>query len=474
MNSRPNKESSPPHARRFDWLAANWFKMASIVAMCALVWWTAKLLITPQLGGREIALITIILTAASMAVSALVAKMFAESASSKSLRDQGVQIARGIMVLRRQIEALSDWVALKTSTIPDGEFTDLRTAGILEHIEETLSVFRSMTDAALAAIASVIGDALAQYEDIMVQISKLRAEAAQKTTAIESEMARTSSNVEVMRLQARIEEIKGETEKRITQLARTSALPIPEPSALRAVTVQCPNPTCKTNNTFEIRDRLGETALRVCSHCGERFNAHITTGNLVIVRRYSVEPGRTNRTLLEFPRWVPPTVLADLIRIFVSADKRLKAGEKTPLELQAEALRSQEVVAGKINANTVRHFLYTLIKSRAFMFLSGFGFREVYSNEITEDVMLMAYIRAYVWHVRQGGETMGTNTNEVSQRLFGGAFPRATQMLQTELDRTLIRHDVRQTEHSMDEQAGGGGTPSVSKADPPTEAPVLR
>src|SRR5579884_1816401 len=143
MNERRDNGSSSPRARRYEWLAANWFKMAAIIAMCALAAWMAEMLVAPQLTTREIALITIILTAASMVVSALIAKMFADSASGKSLRDQGVQIARGIMVLRRQIDNLSEWVTLKSGTMPRGQHADLRVEGILEHIEETLSVFRS-------------------------------------------------------------------------------------------------------------------------------------------------------------------------------------------------------------------------------------------------------------------------------------------------------------------------------------------
>jgi hypothetical protein len=72
---------------------------------------------------------------------------------------------------------LADWIASKriqaASYAHSAEVTD----GILEHIEQTLTGFRGMTDAALGGIAGVIGDALAQYQSVMEQISQIRLDA---------------------------------------------------------------------------------------------------------------------------------------------------------------------------------------------------------------------------------------------------------------------------------------------------------
>ncbi len=137
---------------------------------------------TPGLTAREVALSQVLATVTSIGASYLITKAYAERSSDQTLRDHGVQIASGIMVLRRRIDALSDWVAKKRTRVASDP-----TDSLLEHVEETLDSFRDMTHAALGGIAQVIGDALNQYEAVMEQISNIRAEAQEKTTRIQAD-----------------------------------------------------------------------------------------------------------------------------------------------------------------------------------------------------------------------------------------------------------------------------------------------
>src|SRR5216684_586783 len=112
----------------------------------------------PNHTALETALEAVILTLASILASFLITKMYAEASYTRTLRDHGVQIASGIMVLKRQIESLTEWVAQKRSHLPNGDGIDPYDS-ILEHVEQTLLGFRDMTDSALGGIAGVIGDA---------------------------------------------------------------------------------------------------------------------------------------------------------------------------------------------------------------------------------------------------------------------------------------------------------------------------
>ncbi|MEK7753184.1 MAG: hypothetical protein AAB654_14770 [Acidobacteriota bacterium] len=120
-----------------------------------------------------------------MIASLIVTKIYAEQGHGQSLRDHGVQIAGGIIVLKRQIESLADWIAAKRNQTKSGPQVPEVTDAALEHIELTLSGFRGMTDAALGGIAGVIGDALAQYEPVMGQVSRIRLDAVHQTREIE-------------------------------------------------------------------------------------------------------------------------------------------------------------------------------------------------------------------------------------------------------------------------------------------------
>jgi hypothetical protein len=221
------------------------------VLMVALGAWMAFLIATSDgKSPREGAYQAIVLTIASVIASLIVTKIYAEQGHGQSLRDHGVQIAGGIIVLKRQIEALADWVAAKRNQLQAGLQIPEVTDAVLEHIEQTLSGFRGMTDAALGGIAGVIGDALAQYESVMEQVSRVRLDALHQTREIEQKIQIAVSPAEIAGLQGQIQEIALKTERDIAQLSRKSAIPIPEqPKRLAeeaplANSFSCPCPTC--------------------------------------------------------------------------------------------------------------------------------------------------------------------------------------------------------------------------------------
>jgi DNA-directed RNA polymerase subunit M/transcription elongation factor TFIIS len=425
--------------------------------MGVLVVWMSRMLMAPGVTSRELGLITFILTAASMVASVLATKIYAEEASSKTLRDHGVQIASGIMVLKRQIETLSEWVDDKSNELSDHAPDGLRTQAVLEHVEQTLLGFRAMTDAALGGIGGVIGDALAQYEAVMDQISSTRAEAVVKTTEIERKMETAGSSAELARLEAQVVEIASSTEKRIAQLARSSTLPIPAISPRRTVTPLCPY--CGKDNAFEMLDRPGETRVRTCQHCGNRFNVHIASDNRVLTRAAGVAgnamapaPGAPQPKVplgqwalqVLSDVWIEPSELSRLIALVVSIDKamKLRGVEKTPHRLQEETLRSTE--ESGISKAKVRRFFFGAYRSRAFEFRVGeIGFKGLYLNDLTEQSLSVTTARSYVWVLSGQGPIAASDAVELAQSLFGPTFPHAEELLRKEiaglpLDRGLL------------------------------------
>ena len=221
---------------------------------------------------REAAYQALVLTIASVIASLIITKIYAEQGHGQNLRDHGVQIAGGIIVLKRQMEALTDWIASKRVAMRNSAHIPEVTDAILEDIEQRLYGFRGMTDAALGGIAGVIGDALAQYESVMEQISRIRLDALHQTREIEQKIQTTGSSVEIKELQSRIQEIALRTERDIAQLARKSSIPIPEQPKLlpdefpvgKTFSGNCPK--CSIENSFQMPDRVGETRAAISPH----------------------------------------------------------------------------------------------------------------------------------------------------------------------------------------------------------------
>ena len=246
----------------------NWLTLAIVSILMLVAIAMCFLLATTQPTPRESALETLILTVFSFTASYLVSKIFAEMSYSQTLRDNGVQIASGIIVLKRQIENLSEWTGQKRIAFKRDEPVE----AAFEHVQNTLNMFRDMNNAALGGIAGVIGDALAQYETVMMQVSKIRGNALEQTTEIEKKMQLVDSS-QVPALQSKIQEINETSEKRIEELSRQTVLPIPAAPARRKFRDKCPY--CGGVNEFEMVDKPGQTRTLLCSRCGGRFNAHI-------------------------------------------------------------------------------------------------------------------------------------------------------------------------------------------------------
>jgi len=162
-------------------------------------------------------------------------------------------------------------------------------------------MFRDMNNAALGGIAGVIGDALAQYETVMRQVSDIRGHALEKTSEIEKEI-QIADPGQIKELQAQIKEIEEKSENKILELSRRTVLPIPAEVFKKRFSKACPH--CGGINEFEMLDKHGETRTVICEKCGGRFNAHIAPG---YNRNNTLPPARFDRSPL---RTIPPTVLS--------------------------------------------------------------------------------------------------------------------------------------------------------------------
>jgi len=405
----------------------NWLSLAVIGLLVLVIVGVGYLMSAgPKQTEREAALEAAILTAASVAVSALVTKIYAEATYGQSLRDHGVQIASGMMVLKHQIEGLVEWVGQKRANVTSPIRQGYDANGILEHVELTLQGFREMTDAALGGIAGVIGDALAQYEAVMEQIGNLRLEAVKQTTQIQQEISTAISSSEIARLQDQIQNIALRTEREISKLARKSALPIPEVGQKRSATVKCPH--CNLEAKFEILDIQGQTQIVVCDGCGGKFNAHIISGHRVIARPL-IAGGRTPlqqeaySSLRRTRAWIPPYKIESLISMAVDHDGRMKSRgeERTVSSLQAAMLSDvAKLSEAGISRGSVRRFFKLAFDGGSFKPPEGqrLSSRTAYVNDLKEQDLLAAYIRTCIHRISQFVPLNSDCARELASLLF--------------------------------------------------------
>ena len=125
----------------------------------------------------------------------------------------------------------------------------------------------------------------------MAQVSRIRGNALEKTNEIEQRMQIVDPD-QIKELQTQIREINEQSEKRISDLARSSLLPIPAPVLKRKFSDKCPY--CSGVNYFEMLDKPGTTKVVVCANCGGHFNAHVAFGQRVFTRPHA-------------PRQAPPS-----------------------------------------------------------------------------------------------------------------------------------------------------------------------
>lgn len=256
----------------------NWLTIAIVTILMVVAIAMCFLLSADHPTPRETALESLILAVFSFTASYLVSKILAEINYNQTLRDNGVQIASGIIVLKRQIGNLSDWTARKKIEFKKDE----QVTAALDHVQCTLNMFRDLNDAALGGVAGVIGDALAQYETVMKQVSKIRGDVSEETAEIEKEMQMADPS-QFKKLETKIQNINESSEKLISQLSRQTPLPIPSGPIKKKFDERCPY--CSGPNYFEMIDRPGETRTILCKNCGGRFNAHIAAGLGMFIRK---------------------------------------------------------------------------------------------------------------------------------------------------------------------------------------------
>jgi hypothetical protein len=426
-----------------SFLKANSLNLVLAVLMVALGGWMAVLIATSDgKSPREAAYQTMILTIASVIASLIITKIYAEQGHGQNLRDHGVQIAGGIIVLKGQIEVLADWIAAKRSqmiaaSLHIPEVTD----AVLEHIEQTLSGFRGMTDAALGGIAGVIGDALAQYESVMEQISRIRLEAFHQTREIEEKIQTAVSPAEITALQTKIQEIALKTERDIAQLARRSAIPIPEhPKRLAEevpVGFSCPCPHCSKENGVQMSNRAGETKVTTCAHCGATFNVHVLAGGRVIGRALgqttpvpagkNAFQGTVLYCLRETQAYVEPSSLAIIIKRILSADAALRTpqNQPTPLGLQqavCDSIESGDL--GEIKRATVKIVFKMLFHGRAFKFPQGspVSFHTPFVNTLKEHDLYEDFARSCLYRLHGQVDLRPESVDELAQIILPEEF----------------------------------------------------
>jgi hypothetical protein len=380
----------------------------------------------------EAALEAVILTIASITASFLMTKVYADSTSTQTLRDHGVQIASGMMVLKRQIENLSIWIDGKR----DAEVLPADAIANLEHVQLTLDLFRDMTEAALGGIAGVIGDALNQYATVMEQISRTRVDSLKDISAARRELHTGATPEDVSRIQEQIREIEERTEKSINALAKTSVLPIDASAAKQEIICKCP--ICESPNKVEMLRHPGETRQVRCQQCKTIFNTHLVGDGNVITRmtfrRIDGAVARANpvgwntsnmqRVLEDSHISFRPEIARALTDIVISVDVQMKnAGvERSPFRLQATlSNQADSLQQAGLSITAVRKFLTMIYRGKAFRFERPIfpAFRSPYCNDLTPADVMSAYVRSCVWTLINATDPSEPDADGLTILLFG-------------------------------------------------------
>lgn len=420
----------------------NLLRGAVFIVLVAIGVWAFYLVSSDKKTSLESDLLALILTSVSIAASWLASKVYAEVSASQSLRDYGVQIARGVIVLQSEIKLLSSWVARKRVTFSENQSPESLDAAF-DHVQETLTTFRFQTDAALSGIAGVIGDALSQYDSVMDEIRKTREKAAAEADQIEKHMrgatdssprsespaqhpgaSSATSLANANDLAARLDELAKQTEEKIAALSRRSSLPIFEESPDRHYEVACP--ACSTINSGEMPDRAGETKVIRCTQCQSRFNIHSTTGRQLLVRLISVGPLHSSTpppgqpmsisassvsvsadlveaAISDWPFLVPSDQLRTLIAVALKLQSAaVDAGVKlSQTEMRDRLFANSEVSAAGISRKRVRGFVQALFYGRLFLYDPNVTISPTspFENQFSEGQVISAYVRACAHYV---------------------------------------------------------------------------
>ncbi len=390
-----------------DFVRNNWFRIVLAITLMIGTLGMLYLMGRPNLTPRDLVYQSILLALASGGVSFLTTQIYGEWTYSQSLRDRGVQIAAGVMVLKRQIGRLVDWVGQKRQGFQERD--DERTDAVLDHVEATLISFQDMTESTLGEIASVIGDALAQYEALMDQISTIRNEAQERTHAIQEEIKTGHQDErQVEKLQEQIAQIRQDTERQISQLARGSVLPIPVSVVKQRVAVACPK--CGHQAAEDMIQRSGETKPAACASCGSRFNIHLDSSGVPFVRLIGPPVAPTIMSPDTFPTvaqtylhktnaFVIPSALPQLIAASVAWDKQQcdSGAVRTAQGLLAGLLADPPTNATP--AGATRAFVRVIYQNRYFRFGVGVlpSMDSPYVNVFDSNSLLKCFVGGSVY-----------------------------------------------------------------------------
>jgi hypothetical protein len=293
-----------------------------------------------------------------------------------------------------------------------------------------------MTDAALGGIAGVIGDALAQYESVMEQVSRIRLDALHQTREIEQKIETAVSPAEIGALQSQIQEIALKTERDIAQLARKSAIPIPEPTKRLVEEVplagpfSCSCPACSRDNSVQMPNRAGETRAMNCAYCGALYNVHVLSGGRVIARLpgqvRAIPTGKTafQRAVVYRLRatqaYVDPGELPIVLGRLLVEDSALRSAQNQP-----SPRRLQEVLFGALDSGglkgvtrkAVRTVFKLLFGGRAFHFPPGSpaSFSTPFVNSLKENDLYQVLAQSCLVRLRGEIELRPDTAEELAQ-----------------------------------------------------------
>ena len=255
---------------------------ASIVGLVVI----AILMAEESPSRTESALLNFLLFLFSVSASWAFSKMYSETSASENLRDYGVQVARGVMILQSQIRTLTQWISEKRQELPT-ELVNTAVDAHFEHVEEMLHSFQAQSEATLRGIASVIGDAFKQYEETIRQINTIRQKEAEERGKIISDATSADSltNLDISnQFGDQLFALEQRTNQKIAQLAQQTSLPIDIPRLDRISKLRCP--VCSIQNTITISSDPGSTRKINCISCGSTYNVHVDSSGNLFTRVY--------------------------------------------------------------------------------------------------------------------------------------------------------------------------------------------
>jgi hypothetical protein len=355
----------------------------------------------------EATLLNFLLFIFSVSASWIFSKIYSETTASENLRDYGVQVARGVMVLQSQIVNLNRWISTKRQELPTDLATGV-TSAQFEHIEETLRGFQAQSDATLRGIASVIGGAFKQYEETLSQINQIRKEEAEEKGKIIREVSQLhvgydrDSEMSVSDIEGydavvqKIADLEHRTNQRIEELAKTTSLPIDIQRPERRIDVRCP--VCGNINQTSISSDPGYTRKISCYSCRSDFNVHIDSAGNSFVRliatRAPVEKlmhsAQFDSAFVELPdvaysvRSIKKRVSAlDFVKLTKRLTKMIESPD-SPQQTINEINKRLSVDSGDglaVAGKKVSEYLQILFWGRFFIFLEQPGFNSSVANE---------------------------------------------------------------------------------------------